>query len=105
MQSTPETLTEVQVIDTGVGYQACAAVYDLAAEFNCHRTIVAAGLENAGIAMGSQPPTPEAPNSMVRLCELPSRLHQNSRPCTFLGLTVEIHFKKPLPALNSALAR
>lgn len=48
-------------------YQEGATVYELAAEFGCHRTTVAARLKKAGIAIRLQSPTSEAIDSMVRL--------------------------------------
>ena len=44
-------------------------MYELATEFDCHRTTVAARLKKAGTAMRYQPPTSEAIDSMVRLYE------------------------------------
>ena len=41
-------------------------MYELAAEFGCHRTTVAERLKKAGISMRGQSPTPEVIDSMVR---------------------------------------
>ena len=60
-------LTEAQVIEMAARYQEGATVYDLAAEFGCHRTTVAARIKEAGIAMRCQSPTSEAIDSMVQL--------------------------------------
>ena len=60
-------LTEAQVIEMAARYQEGATVYELAAEFGCHRTTIAARLKKAGIAMRGQSPTSEAIDSMVRL--------------------------------------
>ena len=43
-------LTESQVVEMAAKYEAGATVYELAAEFGCHRTIVAERLKRAGIA-------------------------------------------------------
>jgi DNA-directed RNA polymerase specialized sigma24 family protein len=48
-------------------YERGATVYELAAEFGCHRTTVAERLKKAGASMRGQSPTPEEINSMVRL--------------------------------------
>jgi len=48
-------------------YQEGATVYELATEFDCHRTTIAARLKKAGIGMRLQSPTSEATDSMVRL--------------------------------------
>lgn len=48
-------------------YEAGATVYELAAEFGCHRTTVAERLKKSGVAMRLQPPSPEAIDSMVHL--------------------------------------
>jgi hypothetical protein len=60
-------LTEAQVIEMAARYQEGATVYELATEFGCNRTTVAARLKKAGIAMRGQSPTSEAIDSMVRL--------------------------------------
>jgi hypothetical protein len=43
-------LTESQVVEMAAKYEAGATVYEPAAEFGCHRTIVAERLKRAGIA-------------------------------------------------------
>ncbi len=48
-------------------YKGGATVYELAAEFGCHRTTVAERLKKLEIVMRGQSPTPEAVDSMVRL--------------------------------------
>jgi len=60
-------LTEAQMNNMVTRYQEGATVYELATEFDCHRTTVAARLKKAGIAMRLQPPTSEVIDSMVRL--------------------------------------
>jgi DNA-directed RNA polymerase specialized sigma24 family protein len=60
-------LTEAQVAEMRTKYLAGATVYELAAEFGCHRTTVAERLKKAEIVMRGQSPTSEAINSMVRL--------------------------------------
>jgi lambda repressor-like predicted transcriptional regulator len=60
-------LTKAELVEMAAKYQAGATVYELATEFDCHRTTVAARLKNAGITMRLQSPTPEAIDSMVLL--------------------------------------
>jgi hypothetical protein len=60
-------LTDAQVIKMAARYEGGAMVYELAVEFDCNRTTVAARLKKAGIAMRCQSPTSEAIDSMVRL--------------------------------------
>jgi hypothetical protein len=55
------------VAEMAAKYEAGATVYELAAEYACHRTTVAERLKKAGIAMRLQPPTPESIDSMVQL--------------------------------------
>lgn len=62
-------LTEAQVGEMAARYEEGATVYELAAEFDCHRTTVATRLKKAGIAMRLQSPTSETVDSMVRLYE------------------------------------
>ena len=49
-------LTEAQVAEMAAKYEAGATVYELAAEFGCHRATVAERLKKAGIAMRLQSP-------------------------------------------------
>ena len=60
-------LTEAQVVEIATKYEAGASVYELAAEFGCHRTTIAERLKKAGVVLRGQSPTPEAIDSMVRL--------------------------------------
>jgi hypothetical protein len=60
-------LTDAQVVEMSTKYEAGATVYELAAEFGCHRATVAERLKKAGIVMRGQAPTPEAIDSMVNL--------------------------------------
>ena len=60
-------LTGAQVAEMASKYEAGATVYELAAEFGCHRTTVAERLKKSAIAMRGQSPSPEAIDSMARL--------------------------------------
>jgi DNA invertase Pin-like site-specific DNA recombinase len=60
-------LTKAQLTEMAARYEEGATVYELAAEFGCHRTTVAERLKKAGISMRGQSPTPEVIDSMVRL--------------------------------------
>ena len=62
-------LTEAQVVEMTARYKAGSTVYELAAEFSCHRTTVAARLKKAGIEMRLQSPTAKAIDSMALLYE------------------------------------
>jgi hypothetical protein len=62
-------LTEAQVGETAARYEEGATVYELAAEFGCHRVTVAERLVKAGTTMRLQSPLPEVVDEMVRLCE------------------------------------
>ena len=59
-------LTKAQVIDLAARYEAGATVYELAAEFGCHRTTVSARLKEAGVRMRLQPPPDAMIDEMVR---------------------------------------
>lgn len=48
-------------------YEEGATVYELAADFGCNRTTVAARLKKAGIVMRLQPSSKEVVREMVRL--------------------------------------
>ena len=60
-------LTEAQVVEMAAKYEEGATVYELAAEFGCHRATVAERLKKAGIAMRLQSPTPEDIDSMANI--------------------------------------
>ena len=60
-------LTEAQVVEMAVKYQAGSTVYELAGEFGCHRTTVADQLKKSGIVTRGQSPTPETIESMANL--------------------------------------
>ena len=62
-------LTGDQVAEMATKYEAGATVYELAAEFGCHRTTVAERLKKAGIEMRLQSPTAKAIDSMALLYE------------------------------------
>ena len=47
-------LTGAQVVEMAAKYEAGATVYELAAEFGCHRTTIAERLKKAGISMRGQ---------------------------------------------------
>ena len=61
-------LTEAQVADMVAKYKAGATVYELAAEFGCHRATVAERLKKSGIVMRGQSPASEVIDSMELLC-------------------------------------
>lgn len=60
-------LTEAQVAEMAAKYEEGATVYDLAAEYGCHRATVAERLKKMGIVMRGQSPTPEAIDSIANL--------------------------------------
>jgi predicted transcriptional regulator len=60
-------LTGAQVAEMATKYEAGATVYELAAEFGCHRATVAERLKKAGIAMRLQPPEAVVTDSMESL--------------------------------------
>jgi lambda repressor-like predicted transcriptional regulator len=60
-------LTDTQVAEMAAKYEEGATVYELAAEYGCHRATVAERLKKAGISMRLQSPTPEEVNSMANL--------------------------------------
>lgn len=60
-------LTKAQVVEMAARYQEGATVYELAADFGCNRTTVAARLKKAGIVMRLQPSSKEVIHEMVRL--------------------------------------
>ena len=62
-------LTEARVIEMVARYEEGATVYELAAEFSCHRTTVSARLRKAGVSLRLQSPSSKDIDSMVILCK------------------------------------
>ena len=58
---------EAQVAEMATKYEAGATVYELAAEFGCHRTTVAERLKKAGVAIRLRSPAPGVVDEMARL--------------------------------------
>ena len=56
-----------QVVEMVERYKEGATVYELSAEFGCHRTTVAARLKKAGISLRLQSPTSDAIDLMAKL--------------------------------------
>jgi lambda repressor-like predicted transcriptional regulator len=81
-------LTEAEAVEMAAKCQAGATVYELAAEFDCHRTTVAARLKNAGITLRYQSPTSEDIDSMARLYESGLSLIEVGRKLGFCANTV-----------------
>ena len=71
-------LTGAHVGEMAAKYEAGATVYELAAEFGCHRTTVAERLKKAGIVMRLQTPEAVAINSM-------ESLYQSGLSCPEIG--------------------
>ena len=63
-------LTEAEAVEMAAKCQAGATVYELAAEFGCHRATVAERLKKTGIVMRGQSPRPEEIESMANLVAL-----------------------------------
>ncbi len=59
-------LTEAQVSEMAAKYEAGATVYELAAEFGCHRASVAERLKKAGIVMRGKSPTSQDVDAMLK---------------------------------------
>jgi transposase-like protein len=62
-----QRLTKAQVIEMAARYEKGATVYELAPDFGCNRTTVAARLKKAGIVMRLQPSSKEVVHEMVSL--------------------------------------
>lgn len=81
-------LTKAQVVEMAAKYQAGATVYELAAEFGCHRATVAERLKKAGIVMRGQSPTSEEICSMLKLHASGRSPQEIGRQTGFCGNTV-----------------
>ena len=81
-------LTDAQVAEMATRYQTGATVYELAAEYGCHRTTVAERLKKAGMVMRGQSPTSEAIDSMVLLYASGLSLVEVSKRLGFSANTV-----------------
>lgn len=81
-------LTQGQISDMAARYGEGATVYELASEFNCNRTTIAAQLKRAGITMRGQSPTSEVVELMLRLYSSGLSLQEVGRRLGFSGNTV-----------------
>ena len=63
-------LTAAQVAEMALKYDAGATVYELAAEFGCHRATLAERLKKAGVKMHLKSPPDATIDEMPRLYEL-----------------------------------
>lgn len=69
-------------------YEAGATVYELAAEFACHRATVAERLKKAGVELRGQSPTPEIVDSMMRLYAVGLSIQEVGKQLGFCANTV-----------------
>ncbi len=83
------------MVEMTAKYEAGATVYELAAEFGCHRATVAERLKKAGIVMRGQSPTPEAIDSMVRLYATGLSFQEVGKQLVFCANTIRVHLQKP----------
>jgi DNA-directed RNA polymerase specialized sigma24 family protein len=81
-------LTGAQVVEMAAKYQTGATVYELAAEFGCHRATVASRLKKAGIVMRFQSPGAEDIESMVSLYKDGSSFQEIGEQLRFCANTV-----------------
>jgi AraC-like DNA-binding protein len=81
-------LTEAQVVEMAAKYEAGATVYELAADFGCHRATIAERLKKVGITMRFQSPNSEAIDSMVRLYTSELSIQEVSEHLGFCANTV-----------------
>jgi predicted transcriptional regulator len=93
-------LTEAQVREMVARHEGGATAYELAAEFGCHRTTVAAQLKKAGIAMQYQSPTSEAIASMVRLYATGLSFQEVGKQLGFCANTVRKYLREDQTATN-----
>ena len=88
------------MIEIVARYEEGATVYEIAAEFGCHRTTVAAQLKKAGIAMQYQSPTSEAIASMVRLYATGLSFQEVGKQLGFCANTVRKYLREDQTATN-----
>ncbi len=86
-------LTEAQVAEMATKYVAGATVYELAAEFGCHRATVAERLKKAGVEMRGQSPTSEAIDLMVHLYPTGVSPQKIGKQLGFCANTVRSHLR------------
>ena len=81
-------LTPIQVSDLIARYREGATVYELAVEFNCHRTTVAERLKGEGIVMRRQSPTAETVDAMIHSYESGLSLTEVGKQLGFSANTI-----------------
>jgi predicted transcriptional regulator len=86
-------LTKAQMVEMTAKYKAGATVYELAAEFGCHRATVAERLKKAGVILRGQSPTPGVIDSMDRLYASGLSLHEVGKQLGVAAGTVRSHLR------------
>ena len=93
-------LTEAQTVEMAAKYEAGATVYELAAEFGCHRTTVAERLKRVGIAMRLQSPGTVDIQSMETLYESGLSYPEIGRQLGYAANTVRNYLREHESATN-----
>ena len=93
-------LTETQVIEMAACYEEGATVYELATEFGCNRTTVAARLKKAGIVMRLQSPGVVTINSMESLYQSALSYVEIGRQLGYSANTVRKYLREGQTATN-----
>lgn len=68
-RTTQPRLSDEKVGEIVKAYEAGKTVYELAAEFSCHRVTISAALKRQGVVLRRTSPTAEQIDEMVRLYE------------------------------------
>jgi transposase-like protein len=87
-------LTGARVIEMVARYEEGATVYELAAEFGCHRATVAERLKKAGASMRLQSPKSEVADEMVNLYESCHSIRLVAEQLGFCANTVRSSLRK-----------
>ena len=74
-------------------YEAGATVYELAAEFGCHRTTVATRLKKAGVTLRLQSPTTDIVGDMARQYANGHSFQEVGRQLGFSANTIRANLK------------
>lgn len=87
-------LSAEKVGQIATAYEAGKTVYELAAEYGCHRVTISAALKRQGVALRRTSPTAEQIDEMVRLYKSGLSLARIGEQFAMNASTVLAHLRK-----------
>lgn len=93
-RTTQPRLSDGKVGEIVKAYEAGRTVYELAAEYGCHRVTISAALKRQGVVLRRTSPTPEQIDEMVHLYETGHSLAKVGDRLGFNATTILTHLRE-----------